>query len=164
MYAAEAVERRGGTTSAVAWGDLGSVTDADAGPWVVSQATPVLRAALPSASSAGEGLVLIGKSLGSYGAPLAAEYGLPAVWLTPLLHRTWVVDALRQAEAPFLLVGGTADPSWDSALAAELTQHVLEIPEADHGLFVPGPLSASATALGQVATAIETFLDTIWTS
>ena len=54
-------------------------------------------------------MVLIGKSLGTYAAALAAERGLPAIWLTPLLTSDWVVDGLRRSTAPFLLVGGTAD-------------------------------------------------------
>jgi hypothetical protein len=70
--------------------------------------------------------------------------GLAAVWLTPLLHRPEVVEALARASAPFLLVGGTADPSWDGAVARRLTPHVLEVPDAHHGMLVPGPLARSA--------------------
>jgi len=36
---------------------------------------------------------------------------------------------------------------------------VLEIDGADHGMFVPGPLAASAAVLGQVTTTVENFLD-----
>jgi hypothetical protein len=40
---------------------------------------------------------------------------------------------------------------------------VVEIAAADHGMFVPGELSASAAVLGQVMTAVEQFLDhAVW--
>ena len=105
--------------------------------------------------------LLIGKSLGTHAAALAAERQLPAVWLTPLLILEPVVAALRAATRPFLLVGGTADPAWDGKLARELSPHVLEVVDADHGMQVPGPLANSAAVLGQVATAVEDFLDRV---
>jgi hypothetical protein len=150
MYAAEAVERRGGSTEAVTWSPADPADDREIAQWVVDQ--------IPAAPAAD---ILIGKSLGSYGAPVAADRALHAIWLTPLLHNSWVVDGLRSATAPFLLIGGSADPSWNATLAADLTPHVLTIPDADHGMFVPGPLAASAAVLGQVATAVEDFLDQV---
>ncbi len=53
--------------------------------------------------------VIIGKALGSYAARIAVDQAVPAGWLTPLPHGATVVDALRAASAPFLLIGGTAD-------------------------------------------------------
>jgi hypothetical protein len=103
--------------------------------------------------------VLIGKSLGSLAAPVAASKGLPAIWVTPILTDEPTVAALRQATAPCLLIGGTGDKVWNGQLARSLTPHVLEIDQADHGMFVPGRLSRSAAVLGQVTTAIENFLD-----
>jgi hypothetical protein len=107
MYAAEAVERRRGSTQAVTWRSGGPPGDVETGQWVVDQ--------VPSTPEAG---VLIGKSLGSYA-------------------------------------------TWNSSLATELTPHVLTIPDADHGMFVPGRLAASAAVLGQVTTAVEDFLDDV---
>ena len=103
--------------------------------------------------------VVIGKSLGSLAASVAAGRGLPAVWLTPVLTDEPTVAALRRAAAPCLLIGGTADKVWDGRLARSLTPHVLEIDGADHGMFVPGRLSESAAVLGQVTTTVENFLD-----
>jgi pimeloyl-ACP methyl ester carboxylesterase len=71
------------------------------------------------------------------------------------------VAALERATAPFLLVGGTADPAWDSTLARRLSRHVLTVEGADHGMYVPGPLSDSIEVLGHVVVAVEKFLDTI---
>jgi len=46
-------------------------------------------------------------------------------------------------------------------VARSVTADVVEIDGADHGLFVPGALGASAAALGQVITAVEDFLDRV---
>ncbi len=63
----------------------------------------------PPPSALGMSPEIIGKSLGSYAARIAVDQAAPAGWLTPLLHDATVVDALRAATAPFLLIGGTAD-------------------------------------------------------
>lgn len=119
--------------------------------WVRDQLTPLLDTL--------ERPLLIGKSLGTYACGLAAERDLPAVWLTPLLHAEHAVAALRRATAPFLLVGGTADRHWDPAVARRLTPHVFEVAGADHGMYVPGPLTASIGVLTQVVLAMAEFLD-----
>jgi hypothetical protein len=139
----------------VSWDDpegMLTLTAEQRGPWVLDQ----VARAVPDVQ---EGSLLIGKSLGTHAAALAAERELVAVWLTPVLTSEFVVGGLRRSTAPFLLVGGTADKLWDSQLARELTPYVLEIDDADHGMFVPGRLAASAAVLGQVATAVEDFLD-----
>ena len=105
--------------------------------------------------------LLIAKSLGTNAATLAAERSLPAVWLTPILTVPWVAAALGRARAPFLLVGGTADAMWDGALARRLSPYVLEVEGADHGMYVPGPLTDSVEVLGRVVAAMEEFLDRI---
>ncbi|MFG1925188.1 hypothetical protein [Cryptosporangium sp. NPDC048952] len=50
---------------------------------------------------------------------------------------------------------------WDGALARRVTPHVLEIEGADHGMYVPGPLSDSIAVLARVADAVDHFLATI---
>ncbi|WP_427892839.1 alpha/beta hydrolase [Kribbella sp. GL6] len=158
MYAGDAAERRGAEVTRVWWDDYDrplTLRPKERGPWVLEQ----VQRAVPSFDA--PETLLIGKSLGSHAATLTADHHLPAIWLTPVLTSDWVVRALRRATAPFLLVGGTADPLWNSTLAHDLTDHVLEIDGADHGLYVPGPLAASTAVLGQVATATEDFLDKI---
>jgi hypothetical protein len=127
---------------------------ADSASWVVEQVAGVLSTISVRRP------VLVGKSLATYAAELAAERDLPAIWHTPLLSDPRCVAALRSASAAYLLIGGTADPWWDGALARELTPHLVEVLDADHGMIVPGePLARSAAVLGQVVTAIEEFLD-----
>ncbi|MFG1845650.1 alpha/beta fold hydrolase [Micromonospora carbonacea] len=148
-YVGEALRRIGFDTHEITWqvpSDLGADR---AGPWVAEQVAPAL---------AEPAHLLVGKSLGSFAAPFAADRGLPAVWLTPLLRRADVTEALARATAPFLLVGGTADALWDGTQARRLSPHVLEVDGADHSLLVPGPLARSAEVLGMVCTAVEEFL------
>ena len=78
---------------------------------------------------AGGADLLIGKSLGTYGAPI----DIPSVWLTPLLNDPEVVDALRLRTAKSLFIGGPNDFAWNLGVARELGD-TLEIEGADHGL------------------------------
>src|SRR4051794_3042704 len=109
MYAADAARARGAYVQSVSWPDFGDLDPDDAtaiGAWVGAQAAPVLDQ-WPTSRP-----VLIGKSLGVYACALAADRGLPAVWLTPHQTDPWIVEALRAATAPMLLIGGTADDVW----------------------------------------------------
>jgi predicted alpha/beta-hydrolase family hydrolase len=127
--------------------------------WVESR----LEAALAHVHDRDPGPVVIGKSLTSLAASIAARDRLPAVWLTPLIaagHPVTpiVVAGMRAGTTPRLLVGGLADPSWDGAVARSfLDAEVLELDGADHGLEV-SDLAASAANLATVAGAIQRFL------
>lgn len=156
-----AAQRRGAQVRAVCWEraeQLDSIKLDKISRWVAGQVDPMLKECDPAST------VVIGKSLGSYAAPLVARYGLPAVWVTPVLISPDVVNGIKASPAPSLLVGGAADPVWDASLAFRLSDQVLEIPEADHSLMV-ADLARSATAMGKLATAAEKFLDGIgWTA
>jgi hypothetical protein len=151
FYTRIALLRRGVDVRPVQWSMPTGFDLAAAPDWV----TPQVAAELATMHRP----LLVGKSLGTFAAPLAARDGLRAVWLTPLLNQEAVVAGLRAATAPMLLVGGTDDASWDSALARSLTSRVHEVPGADHNLMVPGALMESARVLGEIVTAIEGFLD-----
>ena len=112
--------------------------------------------------------ILIAKSITSLAAPLAARLGLPAVWLTPLVRDAGtsvspaVVDGLAAASAPFLLIGGGADPSWDGARARSFALgEVLEIAEADHLLQIPGDVATSIDALRIITAAVADFIGAV---
>jgi hypothetical protein len=159
MFAGDVAERRGVKVHRHSWSQE---PPAGIGPhlegWICGEVEAVL-------AGAGSGPLLIGKSLGTVAAAVAANRSLPAVWLTPLLTEPWAAAALARGSAPFLLVGGTADRYWDGAVARRLTPHVLEVEGADHGMYVPGPLTDSVAVLGRVVAAVEKFLDTIgWPS
>jgi hypothetical protein len=155
MYAGAVATRRGATVHRHSWSQQPQNHFApETERWVCAEVGQVLDAV-------GGSPLLIAKSLGTYAAALAAERRLPAVWLTPVLTVPWVSDALSRAPAPFLIVGGTADAMWDGARARRLSPHILEIEGADHGMFLPGPLTNSIAALGRVVVEIDGFLDAI---
>jgi pimeloyl-ACP methyl ester carboxylesterase len=165
MYPCDAAEARGATIHRLQWTIEGDPLDIPAdqrADWVAGQVRPRLSGLSHP--------LLVGKSLGTHAAILAAELDLPAIWVTPLIapgqwYGDRVTEALRRATAPCLLIGGTADLSWDGALARELSPHVFEAEGADHGLYVPGPLANSMAVMGEVVTAVERFLDdVIWPS
>ena len=92
-------------------------------------------------------LAVIAKSLTTRAAGVAAERGIPAVWLTPLLNDPVSVELLRVRTARALLIGGTADQAWDGALARELSDDVVELDGADHGLARVSDVQAVADAV-----------------
>jgi hypothetical protein len=157
-YAMLAARRRGAQVRSITWrlsGDRGGF--AAERERVTSQVAAVADEILGT----GAAPIVIGKSLGSLAAPVVADRGLAAVWFTPLLTDEPTVAALRRAAGHCLLIGGTADPFWDGPTARLVTAHVVEVEGADHGMFVPGRLASSAAVLGQVATAVEDFLDSV---
>jgi pimeloyl-ACP methyl ester carboxylesterase len=155
MYAAAVAERRAATVHRHSWSrPPTNPFEPGIESWVCHEVAPLL-------DTVGGSPLLIGKSLGTNAATLAAERSLPAVWLTPILTAPWVAAALGRANAPFLVVGGTDDAMWDGAVARRLSPYMLEVEHADHGMFVPGPLTNSIAVLGRVVAAIDEFLDAI---
>jgi hypothetical protein len=149
-YARLALDRRGAETRVLSW-SLPSFDDAGKrAVWVRDQVVGVLGTSRA---------LIIGKSLASLAAGLVAERGLQAIWFTPLLKRPEVVEAITAAAHPPLLVGGTGDQLWDGSVARRLSPHVVEIPEGDHALYVPGPVSRTAEVAARVMDAMEEFLD-----
>jgi hypothetical protein len=113
------------------------------------------RAAFDVAGEA-DTVVVIGKSLGSAAATVHAG---PAVWLTPLLDRPDIAEALRTTEAPALLVGSPADPSWgEGRVPSNPVLDVLELPGLDHSLQVSGSPSSSLHVLRTVTERVSAFL------
>lgn len=106
-------------------------------------------------------IVLVGKSLGTFAAALAADRALPGIWLTPILRDSETPADLRRCTAPFLLVGGTADPAWDPDTARSFGQPILEIANADHGLETDDDPVNSADILKRVTIAMENFVGSL---
>jgi hypothetical protein len=155
MYTGMVAQQRGATVHRHSWSQRPSEPfEPKIEGWVCNEIGPLI-------DGVGGSPLLIGKSLGTNAATLAAERRLPAVWLTPILTVPWVVAALERATAPSLLVGGTGDAMWDGAEARRLSRYVLEVEDADHGMCVPGPVRESVAVLGRVVTAMDEFLDAI---
>jgi hypothetical protein len=97
-------------------------------------------------------VLVIGKSLASLLAAELSDRGVAAIWLTPLLTESAVLDGLARARRPALLVGGTTDPAWRrEAIPANPELDALELPGVDHAVQVPGDPIASLDALRQMA-------------
>jgi len=150
-FAREAAQARGWSAVEV---DERAPGDREPFEWMRGQARQALEAA-----GAAELVVVIGKSLGSAAAPLVEG---PAVWLTPLLTRPEIAEALGAATEPTLLVGSPADPSWgDGAVPDNPALEVLELPGLDHSLQVSRDPSASLDALRTVTDRVGAFLDRV---
>ncbi len=135
------------------WWDPPPLSDrAAVSGWVCDQAVAALD------REEAERPLLVGKSLGTFAAPVAVERNLPAIWLTPLCGELHVTGALTTASAPTLLVGGTGDPTWNGDLARSTKAEVLEIPGADHGLETDADPVNSADILRQVVAATDAFV------
>ena len=150
-FARKAVQRHGWTVVEV-WDEWKG--GGDPVSWVEERA----RAALASVPDAEERLV-VAKSISTPAAALAADLGLPAVWLTPLLKEQDVLAGLRRRSAPALLVGGTADPAWDARVARELEgAEVLELDGANHTLEIEDDPLASIDALRLLTERVDAFV------
>lgn len=105
--------------------------------------------------------VVVGKSLGSLAMPSVVKRGLPAIWLTPLFNRPELVAASNNIVAKTLLVGGTADDSWNGNIARASGQQVLELPGADHCLEIPGNPLASVRLLKELVATMTLFVKSL---
>jgi hypothetical protein len=156
----ETLADRTAHVEAITWATPRDILDVDPEPFVRAHVEAALLRAEEIAPRARP--VLIAKSLGSFAAALAADRELPAIWLTPLLTRPPVAEAITRNPAKQLLIGGTADRRWWDAVAARATgKRVLTIEDGTHSLRVPGPVRNFTEVLGTVGTAIEEFLDEV---
>ena len=148
-FAGRAAAQRGWRVRAVSW-QAPQLDIQEAIAWVGSE--------LQHAIGDFNGRVLvIAKSLGTCSAVYASQLGYDAIWLTPLLHVPDVVAAMARNSGRQLLVGGTEDPAWDSAIARTIGGDIFQVDGADHGMFVPDAVR-SAELHADVARAIDQWL------
>ena len=139
------------------WWDATTRGDEDAEPWVRRH----VEAA--HAHEQADRVLLVGKSLGTHAASYAAERGLDAIWLTPLLVVPAQAEAIAANAGRQLLVGGLRDDLWDTAVAHELADagcDVLEVADADHSMGTDDAVRTAEIHL-EVARAVEAFLSQI---
>jgi len=119
--------------------------------WMLGQAERALDAA-----SGARTVTVVGKSLGTIAATIHEG---PAVWLTPLLDRPEIVEALSGASAPTLLVGSREDPTWSGGIETDNSVvEVLEIDGLDHSLQRSGEPMASLDVLREVTARVSSWL------
>ncbi len=152
-FARVALVQHGFTVQQI-WWDSTTRGGEESEPWVRR------HVAAAHAAEEADHVLVVGKSLGTLAASYAAERGLDAVWLTPLLTDPSVAEAIDANPGRQLLVGGLADELWDPAVARELGDNgcrVLEVPDADHGMGTGDAVRTAAIHL-EVARAVDAFL------
>jgi hypothetical protein len=143
-----------GFTVREVWWDTTRRGEEDAVTWVRRHAEEAL------AEEQADHVVVVAKSLGTHAAPYAAERGLDAVWLTPLLVEPVIAEGIAANAGRQLLVGGSADHLWDSAVARELADNgceLLEVQGADHSMATPDVVRTMEVHV-EVARAMSGFL------
>ena len=157
-FARRALLQHGFTVQQLWWDSTARADDEDPEQWVRRHVAAAL------AEEDADHVLVVGKSLGTRAASYAAERGLDAIWFTPLLVEPVVAEAIAANAGRQLLVGGLADELWDAAVARELADNgsdVLEVPDADHGMAVPGDAVRTAEIHLEVARAVEAFLSQV---
>lgn len=102
--------------------------------------------------------LLVAKSLGTWASAHAAQHGVPAVWVTPVLTQPAVAGGIRAGAAPQLVLAGLADPFHDAEVAAGLGCDLVELPGADHALSRTGDGVVAPDILWALADATHDFL------
>lgn len=136
------------------WWDSESRGDEDAEEWVRRHVADAL------AREDADHVVLVAKSLGTRAASYAAERGLDAVWLTPLLVEPTLAEAIAANAGRQLLVGGLVDELWDPVVARELADNgcdVLAVADADHSMATADAVRTAEIHV-EVARAVDSFL------
>ncbi|WP_210649918.1 hypothetical protein [Nocardioides sp. SYSU D00065] len=152
-FARIALQQHGFTVQQL-WWDSTTRGEEDPEAWVRRQ----VAAALAGEDAAR--VLVVGKSLGTHAASYAAEHGLDAIWLTPLLVEPRLAEAVAANPGRQLLVGGLADQLWNAGVARELAAtgcDVLEVPDADHGMATSDAVRTAEIHL-EVARAVDAFL------
>ncbi|GAA5116215.1 hypothetical protein GCM10023339_24540 [Alloalcanivorax gelatiniphagus] len=141
------------------WWDSTTRGDEDPEAWVRRHVAAAHAEELQHVGG-GDHVLVVGKSLGTRAASYAAERGLDAIWLTPLLVDPAVAEAIAANPGRRLLVGGLRDELWDAAIARELADagcDVLEVPDADHSMGTDDAVRTAEIHL-EVAYAVEAYL------
>ena len=115
------------------------------------------------------GIVLAGKSIGTIGVALglpfaASRLATAAIWLTPLLRETVLVEAAMRCESRQLFLGSQADQTYRQ----DRLEQILETcplavswvaPQGNHSLEIEGDERASLHLLSQAVEITGKFID-----
>ena len=88
---------------------------------------------------------------------MAAEMGLPGIWLTPLLHDAEIATGFEQLSAPALSWVERRTSRGTAARAAR-GHEVLELEGANHALQIEADPLASIDALRRVVERMDAFV------
>jgi pimeloyl-ACP methyl ester carboxylesterase len=145
--------------------DLSAGDDGEVGEALAADAEAALAEA--DARAGGPERLVVGKSLGTRHLAALARAGrldgVPSAWLTPLLARDPVMDALLRRTDPTLVVAGGEDPASPGWALEELggnadpATHLVRVAGAGHALERSAPRDA-VDALGEVVDALASFV------
>ena len=118
-----------------------------------------------TAGSPYEEFCLVGKSLGTIAMAALLERPMfrvaKAVWLTPLIKRPDVLEAMRVMPNPALGFIGDEDPVYDAERCFQIKSNpqldLRVVPGTEHSLEIPGNPLASIDVLKGIMTEIEKF-------
>lgn len=135
--------------------------------WIGADALAAVQAGLAQRSYTR--LILAGKSIGTLALAQLVMSGLQPepsmIWLTPLLHQAWVVNAAQQAGGPALFLCGSDDATYDASSLARLRQkdsvQALVLEHANHSLEIAGDSARSIQYMAQILDFEARFLDAI---
>jgi hypothetical protein len=99
----------------------------DPQPFVADAVAEAFEAAPPSSRR-----LIVAKSFGCFALPWARRYGIPGIWLTPVLTSADVRLGLSNASVGDMAIGGDADALWLPETVADSRANVISVPEADH--------------------------------
>lgn len=156
-FARRALLQHGFTVQQLWWDSTSRGEDDEPEPWVRR------HVAAAHAEEGADHVLVVGKSLGTRAASCAAERGLDAIWLTPLLVDPALVEGIAANAGRQLLVGGLRDELWVPSIARELGANgcqVLEVPDADHSMGTDDAVRTAEIHL-EVARAVEAFVSQI---
>ncbi|MEP9364574.1 hypothetical protein ABLE68_16530 [Nocardioides sp. CN2-186] len=150
FFAAQTALARGWDVRQVWWEAPAFDNDDDEVTWVCDQ--------LAAAVDGYDGRVLVvAKSLGTLAAPLAAERGYQAAWLTPLLTEPDMAEVLLGYPAEQYVVIGDADPYLDRDVLDRLPGETQLVP-GDHILRVGDDPAAMVASHERFVTTFSSWL------
>ncbi len=133
--------------------------------WLYADAAAALRAG--RAQRDYSQVVLIGKSIGTLALAqlvlMGVAQGAYLIWLTPLLHQPFVVDAALQGNNPALFIVGTVDRTYDAAALSGILEatgaETVFVEGGDHRLEIAGDVYRSLHAMQDILRGMEGYLD-----
>lgn len=132
---------------------------------MVTDAQAALMTAFPNMGYTN--LILAGKSIGTLPLAMLISSGTvpeaSCIWITPLLHYPFVVDAALQHAGSSLFIGSKADETFEpenmELIKKKKNVRAIVFNGADHSLLIPGDVLKSLNILDQVVHAYSDFVE-----
>lgn len=142
-----------------------NATAAEQTLWILEDTRGAVNGGLGNKSYAG--LILVGKSIGTLAMAHLINNGVGSdavtVWLTPLFHQPFLVDAILHTKGPVLIVAGGGDSTYDAATLAMIRDTIgaeaFLVEGANHSLELPGDPLRSLRCLSEIMEGMSHFLD-----